>query len=90
MANTLPPTNVPSPKYGTIYKVISGPIKNCKQHEVTIGNFYACTCIDFVLMMIGSLGGCNKRVHYKHLYYFLQHAMLCGLMETFIRHPTWS
>jgi hypothetical protein len=43
-----------------------------------------------VLMMIGSLGGCNKRVHYKHLYYFLQHAMLCGLMETFIRHPTWS
>jgi len=33
MANILPPTNVPSPRYGRIYKIILGPTKNRKQYE---------------------------------------------------------
>jgi hypothetical protein len=33
---------------------------------------------------------CGKWVHYKHLDFILQNVMLCGLMETFIHHPTWS
>jgi hypothetical protein len=44
------------------YIIISSPTENCKQYEVTIGNFPACTCIDFVLMMIRSLGRYGKWV----------------------------
>jgi hypothetical protein len=72
------------------YIIISSPIENHKQYEVTNDNFHACTCMDFVLLMTGSLGACGKWVHCKHLYYILQHVMLCGLMETFIHHLTWS
>jgi hypothetical protein len=61
LSNILPPTNVPSPKYGRMYKIILSPIENRKQYEVTIGNFLTCTCIDFVLIMKGSLGACSKR-----------------------------
>jgi hypothetical protein len=72
------------------YILSLGPIENYKQCEVTISNFLACTCIDFVLMMKGSLGAQGKWVHCKHLYYILQHVRLCGLMETFIHHLSWS
>jgi hypothetical protein len=88
LANILPPTNVPSPRYGSIYIIISSPIGNHKQYEVIIGNFPTCTCIDFVLMMTGSLSACGKWVHCKHLDYILQHVMVCGLMEMFIHHLT--
>ncbi len=90
LANILPPTNVPSLKYGGIYIIILGPIEKCKQYKVIINNFHAYICIDFVLMMIGSLGAHGKWVHCKHLYYILQDVTLCGLMETFIHHLTWS
>jgi hypothetical protein len=39
VANILPPTNVLSPGYGRIYKIIIGPTKNRKQYEVKIGEF---------------------------------------------------
>ncbi len=90
LVNILQPTNVPFPGYGKIYKIILGPTENCKQYEVIIGNFPTYTCIDFVLMMTCSLGIHGKWVHCKHLYYILQQVMLCGLMKTFIHHPTWS
>jgi hypothetical protein len=86
----LPPINVPLLSYGWIYRVISSLIENCKQYEVMIDNFLTCTCIDFVSMFIGSLGGYGKWVHCKHLYYILQILMFYGLMETFIHHPIWS
>jgi hypothetical protein len=41
-------------------------------------------------MIIGSLGDWGKWVHCKHLYYILQNVILCGLMEMFIHHSTWS
>jgi hypothetical protein len=90
LENILPPTNVPSLGYGRIYRIISCPTENCKQYEVTIGNFLAYTYIYFVLMMKCSFGARGKRVHCKHLYYILQHVMLCRLMEMFIHRLTWS
>jgi hypothetical protein len=87
LANILPPTNVIFPKHGKLYIIILGPIENRKQYEVKIDNFPTCTCMDFVLMMTSSLGAQGKWAHYKHLYYILQHVMLCGLMEMFIDHP---
>jgi hypothetical protein len=86
VAQILPPTNVPIPSYGQMYHIISSPIENRKQYEIMINNFPAFICIDFVL--IGSLGGYGKWVHYKYLYYILQIVRLCGLMEMFIHHPT--
>jgi hypothetical protein len=88
LANILPPTNVIFPKHGKIYIIILGPIENRKQYEVKIDNFPTYTCMDFVLMMTSSLGAHRKWAHCKHLYYILQHVMLCGLMEMFIHHPT--
>jgi hypothetical protein len=79
LANILPPTNVTSPTYGRIYIIILGPIKNCKQYEIIINNFPTCNCMDFVLMMIGSLGASNKWAHCKHLCIVL-HLATCDVM----------
>ncbi len=49
--------------YVSIYYTILGPIKICKQYEVTIGNFPTCICIHFASMMTSSLGGHGKWVH---------------------------
>jgi hypothetical protein len=38
-------------KYGQIYKIICGETSNFKQYEVTIGNFFVCTYMDFVTMI---------------------------------------
>jgi hypothetical protein len=59
----LPPTKIPTFEYGPIYYTILGPIKFCKQYEVTIGNFPTCICIHFASMMTSSLGGHGKWVH---------------------------
>jgi hypothetical protein len=80
------PINIPIFGYGWIYHIISSLIENHKQYQVMVGKFPTCICINFVSMMIGSLGGCGKWVHWKHLYYILQNVMLCGLMEMFIHH----
>ncbi len=84
------PTNIPTLGYGWIYHIISSSIANHKQYEVMVGKFPTCICINFVSMMIGSLGGYGKWVHCKHLYYILQNVMLCGLMERSIHQLTWS
>jgi hypothetical protein len=84
------PTSIPTLGYGWIYHIISSSIENYIQYEVMVGKFLACICVKFVLMMIGSLSGCGKWVHCKHLYYILQNVMFCGLMEMFIHHLTWS
>jgi hypothetical protein len=43
----------------------SNPPFSTKEYEVTIGSFHNCTCVDFIQMMAGSLGGQRKWVHYK-------------------------
>jgi hypothetical protein len=73
-----PPLEVPLPRYGRIYKILPSQNPNKKQYEITIGNFLACTCLDFVAMMFNSLHWQGKWVHYKHMYYVLQHVMFCG------------
>jgi hypothetical protein len=64
--------------YGWIYKILFSQIPNKIQYEVTIGNFLACTCLDFITMMSSSLGWWKKWVPCKHVYYVLQHVMFCG------------
>ncbi len=49
------PLEVPLCRYGRIYKIIPSQNPNKKQYEVIIGNFPACTCLDFVAMMFSSL-----------------------------------
>jgi hypothetical protein len=51
-----PPLEVPRPRYGRIYKILFGQNPNKKQFEITIGNFLACTSLDFVAMMFSLLG----------------------------------
>jgi len=55
-----------------------------------IGNFLGCSCVYFVTMLVGSLGGCGVYVKCKHVYCILQTIMFCGLTENFIHHCTWS
>ncbi len=50
-----PPMEVASPRYGRIYKILFSQNPTKKQYEVTIGNFLACTCLDFVVMMFSLL-----------------------------------
>ncbi len=57
-----PSLEVPLPRYGQIYKIVSSQNLNKKQYEVTIRNFLACTCLDFVAMIYGSLGWQRKWV----------------------------
>jgi hypothetical protein len=64
-----PPTQVPFPRYGFIYNITFGTSNTIKPHEVTIGDFPTYTCMDFITMIVSSLGGWGKWVHYKHMHY---------------------
>ncbi len=66
-----PPLEVPPPRYGWIYKIMSGQNPNKKQYEITIGNFLAYACLDFVAMISSSLGQQRKWGPCKHMYYVL-------------------
>jgi hypothetical protein len=85
-----PPLEAFSLGYGQIYKILCDEISNKRQYEVTIGNFLACICMDFVTMVSCSLGKCGKWVPSKHMYYVLQHVMFCGRFESFIHFLTWN
>jgi hypothetical protein len=37
-----------APRYNQIYKISCGKTLNKRQYELTIGNFLAYTCMDFV------------------------------------------
>jgi len=47
-------------------------------------------CMDFTTSITSSLGRLGNRVHYKHIYYILQHVIYYGQLEEFIHHLTWS
>jgi hypothetical protein len=48
-----PIVNVSPPRYGWIYNIIFDD----QQYNITIGNFLKCSCVYFVTMNIGFLGG---------------------------------
>jgi hypothetical protein len=56
MTTFYPPLDVHVLEYGWIYKNLCGEAINNMQHEMTIGNFLACTCMDFITMISSSLG----------------------------------
>jgi hypothetical protein len=85
-----PPLEVPPLGYGWIYKIVFNQNLNKKQYEVTIGDFPACNCLDFVEMISNSLGWWGKWVPCKHMYYVLQHVLFCGEFESSIHFPTWN
>jgi hypothetical protein len=85
-----PPLEVPPLEYGRIYKILFGQNPNKRQYEITIGNFLACTCLDFITMTSSVLGHRKKWVPCKHMHYVLQHVMFCGQFESFIHFPTLS
>jgi hypothetical protein len=47
-----PAIDVLSPRYGRIYNILA----NDKGYFVTIGNFLRCSCVYFVIMLVGFLG----------------------------------
>jgi len=85
-----PPLEVPHPRYGWIYKILSGQNPNIKQYEVRIMNFSIYICLDFVAMISNLLGWQRKWVPYKYMYYVVQHVMFCGQFKSFIHFPTWN
>ncbi len=73
-----PSLEAPLPRYGRIYKIMFGQNPKKKQYEITIRNFLACICLDFVTMIYSSLGQRRKWVPCKHIYYVLHHVIFCG------------
>ncbi len=71
MATFQPPLKVHALGYGQIYKVLCGKVSNKKQYEVTIRNFLAYNCMDFVTMVSSSLRKQGKWVPCKHIDYVL-------------------
>jgi hypothetical protein len=57
---------------------------------VSIENFFGCSNVYFVTMLVGSLGGCGVYVQCKHMYHVLETIMFCGVIEEFIHHRTWN
>ncbi len=51
---------------------------------MTIGNYPRCSCVHFVTMLVGSLGGHGVYVQCKHVYHILQTIMFCGFTEEFM------
>jgi hypothetical protein len=64
---------VPSLGYGIVYTVhTAGSIAKQQLYEVTVGDFPACTCIDFISMKASALGNSKKKwICYKHIYFIL-------------------
>jgi len=54
-ASILELTFIPPLRYEYIYHIALGLVENCRQYEVTIGNFLTCTCMYFITMMTNSL-----------------------------------
>ncbi len=90
-ATLLTPSNIPLPKYGQIYHLLSRLPKNHKQYEVTTNDYSACSCMDFSSMVFASLNNWGLwDVQCKHLHYILQYAMYCGIWKPFILELEWG
>jgi hypothetical protein len=86
LCTVFPVVDVPLLGYGRISNILSYD----KQYNVTIGNFPRCSCVYFVTMLAGSLGGLRTYAQCKHVYHVLQSIMFCGFTKDFIHYYTWS
>jgi hypothetical protein len=85
-----PPLEVPTIlKYGQIYNIIYGQTSNNKQYEVTIGNFFVCTYMDFVITISNLLGMHEKWVPCKHMYYVTYCSRSCFVGSLKISFISW-
>jgi hypothetical protein len=83
---------VPPPGYGIVYTIYT-PSSIAKQqlYEVTIGDFPACTCIDFISMKTNALGnGKKKWICCKFLYFILQQFLGATVDDKFVHCPAWT
>jgi hypothetical protein len=62
---------VPSPGYGIVYIVHTpGSVAKQQLYKVTISDFLACKCLDFICMKSYALGNNQKKwIYYKHIYF---------------------
>jgi hypothetical protein len=83
---------VPSPGYGIVYTIHThSSIAKQQLYEVTVGDFPACTCIDFISMKASALGnGKKKWICCKHIYFILQRFLGCTLEDKFVHCPAWT
>ena len=83
---------VPLPGYGIAYTVPTpGSIAKQQPYEVTIGDFQACTCIDFISMKASALGnGKKKWIYCKYLYFILQQFLGRTIDDKFVHCPAWT
>jgi hypothetical protein len=75
----LTPSNIPHLRYGWIYRLLLGPLENCKQYEVMIRDYSACSCMNFFSMMFASLNKWGLWAPCKHLYYIFNMPCILGL-----------
>lgn len=61
---------VPHPSYGYVFTIHTrGSIAKNQLYEVTIGDFSACTCLEFITMKTSAIGrGQRNWIHCKHLH----------------------
>ena len=64
---------VPSPSYRIVYIVYTpGSVAKQQLYEVTISDFLACKCLDFISMKSYVLGNSQKKwIYCKHIYFIL-------------------
>ena len=60
---------IPYPGYGRVITLMSGIFPNQKVYRITVSDFPACTCEDFITMSTAALGSRKSWVNCKHLYY---------------------
>jgi hypothetical protein len=83
---------VPSPGYGIVYVIhTSGLVAKQQLYEVTIGDFHACKCLNFISMKSYALGNRQKKwIYCKHIYFILQKFMGCTVDEKFVHYPAYT
>jgi hypothetical protein len=68
-----------------------GSIAKQQLYEVIVGDFLACTCIEFISMKASALGnGKKKWICCKHLYFILQQFLSAIVDAKFVHCPTWT
>jgi hypothetical protein len=83
---------VPLPGYGIVYIVHTpGSVAKQQLYEVTIGDFPACKCLNFISMKSYALGNRQKKwIYCKHIYFILQRFMGCIVDDKFVHCPAYT
>jgi hypothetical protein len=82
---------IPYPGYGRVITLISGIFPNQKVYRITISDFPACTCEDFITMSTAALGSRKSWVNCKHLYYVFRFICKANLEnDKYIHAPSLS